>query len=337
MLQGHGDDGYRYQYQIKADFSTNVWHGGEPENLKTHLFRNWECVNRYPEVIAEKLSEKIAAQYLLDTDNVLVNNGSTESIYLIAQAWQNSRTAIAVPSFAEYEDACAMYGHNLTFVNWDELHAELKINADLFFICNPNNPTGSVFTELETLLQNNPECTIIVDEAFIDFSLSVSSVIHLIKKYANLVVLHSLTKAFAIPGLRLGYIAAHADLIARLKRFKFPWSVNAMALEAGHFIFDNFASIQIPVQQLLNDKKDFVLALADAPISVFESHTHFFLAESNRGRAADLKNFLLSQFGLLIRDAANFRGLKETHFRIATLSPDKNRLLIKALEAWKNH
>lgn len=336
MLQGHGDDGYRYHYEIKADFSTNVWHGGEPANLKSHLFKNWECINRYPEVIAEKLSEKIAAHHQLEPGNILVNNGSTESIYLIAQLCQNSRTTIAVPSFAEYEDACLLYRHTLTFLRWDELHSGLKLDAELFFICNPNNPTGAIFRDLECLLQNNPECIIVVDEAFIDFTQSIESVIQLIKEYKNLIVLHSLTKTYAIPGLRLGYIAAHASLISKLLGFKFPWSVNAMALEAGHFIYDNFESIQLPLQKLLNDKEDFVRALANSPIHITESYTHFFLAELAQGSAAELKSFLLAEYGLLIRDASNFRGLKQTHFRIATLTPDKNQLLVKALEAWKN-
>ncbi|MES2872672.1 MAG: aminotransferase class I/II-fold pyridoxal phosphate-dependent enzyme [Bacteroidota bacterium] len=336
MLHGHGDDGYRYAKKIKADFSTNVWYGGEPAGLKEHLLERWNIVNRYPEVIAESLSEKIAGHFRLAAENILVNNGSTESLYLIAQAWQNTSSTIVVPSFAEYEDACTLYQHSLTFFDLNDLSPELKVTTDLFFICNPNNPTGAVFTGIEELLANNPRTIFVVDEAFIDFTLSVGSILSLVERFGNLIVLHSLTKNYAIPGLRLGYIAAHAVIITRLKTFKFPWSVNALALEAGHFIFDNFQQIQIPLANLLKDKEEFIRSLANSPVKLSESHTHFFLAENKQGTASALKIFLLEDFGLLIRDASNFRGLGPNHFRLATLSPDKNQLLVEALEVWMN-
>lgn len=336
MLHGHGDDGYRFDIKIKADFSTNVWHGGEPSNLKKYLFERWSIINRYPEVLAETLGKKISNHYQLDTENILVTNGSTESIYLIAQAFKNSSSTIVIPSFSEYEDACKLFHHDCNFIHWHNLNSHLKISTDLFFLCNPNNPTGAVFFDLETLIHNNPQTIFIIDEAFIDFTTSISSAIGLIQRFENLIVMHSLTKTFAIPGLRLGYITAQANLISKLKAFKLPWSVNALAIEAGNFIFDNFSRIQIPLTKLLKDKDDFVKNLDNAPISICESHTHFFLAKLNKGRASELKNFLLENFGLLIRDAANFRGLTEKHFRLATLLPENNQLMIKALEAWKD-
>jgi len=86
MFQGHGDDGYLHHQPLKADFSTNVWEGGSPAGLKEHLFAAWEKVHRYPEVLAESLTQKIADYYGFPSGNVLVTNGSTESIYLVAQA-----------------------------------------------------------------------------------------------------------------------------------------------------------------------------------------------------------------------------------------------------------
>ncbi|HEY0054653.1 MAG TPA: aminotransferase class I/II-fold pyridoxal phosphate-dependent enzyme [Pedobacter sp.] len=337
MLHGHGDDSYRFNREIVADFSTNVWYGGEPVGLKDHLFKRWEIINRYPEVIAESLTEKIAAQHNLNPNNILVNNGTTESIYLIAQLFQKSKTLIVVPSFSEYEDACSLYQHEISFINWNELNADYKFDSELFFICNPNNPTGAVFYDFEKLIASNPTVTFVLDEAFIDFTLSITSAIKLINTYKNLIILHSLTKNFAIPGLRLGYIAADKIIIDKLKSYKFPWSVNSLALEAGHFIYDHFSSVQIPLKQLLADKRAFENGLQNAPVSILDSETHFFTAESQKGTASDLKAFLIENFGILIRDASNFRGLNEKHFRIATLSPQKNQLLITALEAWNNH
>jgi threonine-phosphate decarboxylase len=335
MFQGHGDDGYRHHQPITADFSTNVYHGGVPSGLKEYLFSQWDKVQRYPEVLAESLTEKIAWHYSFNSSQVLVTNGSTESIYLMAQAFRSKRSAIVIPAFAEYEDACRMHGHEMSFIRWEELNADQMPDIDLLFICNPNNPTGAVKTDLEQVIQRHPGILFIVDEAFIEFTFAVTSLVMLTEKYVNLVIMRSMTKAYAIPGLRLGYIIAQPALISLFRSFKLPWTVNVMALEAGHFIFDHFNHIQVPLQQLLSDKTDFVQGLKETPLTIHTSHTHFFLAETQQGNAAELKRFLLDHFHILIRDAGNFKGLNEHCIRIATLSPAKNELLINALSAWK--
>lgn len=335
MLVGHGDDGYTHHRDIVADFSTNVWYGGSPAGLKDHLFSRWHKIHRYPEVIGESLIGKIADHHGFDTANFLVANGSTESIYLVAQAFRGMRSTILNPAFSEYEDACLLHGHQLSFMKWEELAQDSIIDTDLLFICNPNNPTGEVFAEIEHLIANNPKVVFVLDEAFIEFNLSISSSIHLIMLYDNLIVMRSMTKAYAIPGLRLGYIAASGRLISRLKGLKLPWTVNAMALEAGTYIFDHYDELKLPVQQLLNDKDEFIDALAGTSlVPKNSSHTHFFLAETIHSDSASLKQFLLKEFDILIREAGNFRGLNSRCVRLATLSPEQNQLLVKALASW---
>ena len=335
MFQGHGDDGYLHHQPLAADFSTNVYYGGAPDGLKEYLFGQWEKVQRYPEVMAESLTKKIATHYGFDNDQVLVTNGSTESIYLIAQAFKMKKTAIIVPAFAEYEDACRMFGHQITFIAWQLLHTALDGEYDLIYICNPNNPTGAVVPDLEQLIAQYPHLIFVVDEAFIEFTFAVKSLLKLTEKYSNLVVMRSMTKVYAIPGLRLGYIVAHPMLTRLFMANKLPWTVNTMALDAGHFIFDHFKRLQLPLSALLADKALFVEQISATTLTVLDSNTHFFIAETPFGTARDLKQFLLNHFNILIRDAANFRGLSERHLRIATLSPAKNNLLINALAEWK--
>jgi len=336
MLQGHGDDAYRFNHPVVADFSTNVYYGGTPSGLKERLFAGWEKVQRYPEVLAESLTIKIADYHQLPTASVLVTNGSTESIYLIAQANKNKHSAIVVPAFAEYEDACRMHDHQLQFIAWEELKEGFITEADLLFVCNPNNPTGAVISNFEHFVSVNDNTLFVVDEAFIEFTSAINSVLELTTKYDNLLVLRSMTKAYAIPGLRLGYIAGHPDLIGRISNFKLPWTVNVMALEAGHFIFDHMDTVQVPLSRLLSDRGIFATALSALSFHVYESQTHFFLVETPIFNAAKLKADLLHNNHLLIRDAGNFRGLTERHFRVATLTPAKNTLLINALTAWKH-
>lgn len=338
MLQGHGDDSYRYSKKIIADFSTNVWYGGEPLGLKEYIFEQWSAINRYPEVMAESLCEMVAEHHHLNSNQILINSGTTESIYLIAQAFSGKKTTIVTPAFAEYEDACKLYQHDLTFLRWSKIEEFPALSTDLVFICNPNNPSGTAFTQLESWVQQNPETLFVVDEAFIDFTVQINSSIPLISKYPNLLIMHSLTKAYAIPGLRLGYVVASEVLIPKLKSIKQPWTVNTMALHAGKFIFENYQQIQIPLQDLLSEKENFVQELGqNSSLTIYQSTTHFFLVETLKGDAAKLKQFLIEKHGLLIRDAGNFRDLTKQYFRVATLSPEKNNLLIEALDEWRNY
>jgi threonine-phosphate decarboxylase len=147
MLHGHGDDGYRHSQLIKADFSTNVWYGGPPAGLQEYVFSQWHTVNRYPEVLAESLATQVAAHHGVVPAQVLVANGTTESIYLVAQAYAGLRTILLTPAFAEYEDAARLHKHEVHFLPWEALHADTVLDADLIFICNPNNPTGSVLEQ----------------------------------------------------------------------------------------------------------------------------------------------------------------------------------------------
>jgi threonine-phosphate decarboxylase len=337
MLHGHGDDGYRHTSPIRADFSTNVWYGGPPAGLQEHVFSQWPSVSRYPEVLAESLAARIAAHHGVAPAQVLVSSGTTESIYLVAQAWAGRRSTVLTPAFSEYEDACQLHGHALHFLPWEDLGATQKLASDLVFICNPNNPTGSVLASglLPALLVQNPATVFVLDEAFIEFTASIESAIPLLAEFDNLLVMRSLTKAYAIPGLRLGYVVASAALVARLSRHKAPWAVNALAVAAGHYLFENYARVQLPLAQLLADKATLVAALAqNSGFDILPSHTHYFLARTRRGTAAELKRWLLDQHGLLIRDASNFRELTPTHFRIGTRSPADNQLLLTALAAW---
>jgi len=337
MLHGHGDDGYRHGHEIKADFSTNVWYGGEPAGLKDYLFNQWPTINRYPEVLAESLAAQVAAHHGLMPAQVLISSGTTESLYLVAQAWAGGSSTVLTPSFAEYEDATRLHRHHLTFLAWNELEADTQFASDLAFICNPNNPTGSVLAleTITTLLTNNPQTVFVLDEAFIEFTTSISTAVPMLAQFDNLLIMRSLTKAYAIPGLRLGYVLGPPALVARLTQYKPPWTVNALAAAAGNFLFANYNQVQLLLPQLLADKTALVSALrSNTGVEVLPSHTHYFLAVTRRGTAAELKRWLLTQHGLLIRDAANFRGLTSAHFRIGTRIPADNQLLIDALATW---
>lgn len=336
MLYGHGDDGYLQKKAIVANFSTNVYEAPEPLGLQAHLLQHWSVINHYPEVLAESLRAKIAQHHQLTEAQVLVLNGAEEGIHLIAQMYRGSATSIAMPTFSEYADACSIHGHRLSFVPWEQI-SEKNLSASLVFICNPNNPTGKALpiNLIAHLLEKHPGTIFCIDEAFIDFTQTIDTHLPLLARHDNLIVLKSLTKNFSIPGLRLGYLLASRDIIQKMQTIKVAWSVNALAIEAGKYIFDRYDQFALPIEKMLTEKKRWQQNLkAVDGFEWYESDTHFFLGKVPRGTAVSLKNYLVAQHQLLIRDAANFQGLEMGHFRVATLSPEKNQLLTQALQTW---
>lgn len=337
MIIGHGDDGYLYKKNIVANFSSNVYYGGFPEGMKAQLISAIDTINNYPEANAQSLQHNLARWHAVAAEQVLITNGATESFYIIAHCFRNKTATIIIPSFAEYEDACVKNDLNLQFLNWDKLNENTLFNTTLAFLGNPNNPTGKIIAAatLKHILKHNPQTSFVIDEAYVDFTNEQLSLVNELPYFENLILVRSLTKTYAIPGLRLGYILSTATAIKNISYCKFPWSVNTLAVVAGNYIVQHKARLVLPLTNLLNDTGELISQLNQlAGITANPTRTNFFLAETSKGTAAELKAFLLDRFGLLIRDASNFRGLTPKHFRIATQTSEKNELLLKGIRQW---
>ncbi|MBF6653563.1 aminotransferase class I/II [Flavobacterium columnare] len=337
MILGHGDDGYLYNGSIKANFSSNVFYEGFPKGLKEHLSQYWDKIAHYPEANAESLQKELASWHQLKPNQILVTNGATEAFYLIAHFLQKKSATIIIPSFAEYNDACQVHDISLNFIKWSDLNKASLFSTEAVFLGNPNNPTGLVFhkKDLHFLLKNNPNTLFIIDEAYVDFTLVDISMVNEINNFSNLFIVKSLTKTYSIPGLRLGYIISQKQNIQAIETVKMPWSVNTMAIEAGKYIVKNAANIVLPIQKILADTTQFINALQEIQnIEAYPTNTNFFLCKTNKKTAPELKEYLLKEHQLLIRDASNFRGLSSKYFRVATQKPLENELLIDAIQQW---
>jgi len=337
MIQGHGDDGYLFDQPIKADFSSNVWYGGLAEGLKTHLSNKVAGIGHYPDAAAGKLQSLLEKQAKVPAGAIMVTNGGTEAIYLVAQAFAGATATVIIPTFSEYADACRLYGHQVQYLLWDKLTATTVFNTDMVFICNPNNPTGQALDEhaLQRLIQLNKHTVFVIDEAYIEFTRAAASMIPHLHRLPNVLVLRSMTKTCCIPGLRLGYIAAGKHLLDRVRAYKMPWSVNSLALEAGYYILEHPLQFRLDPDSLLQDTFHLWESIRKMPeYKVWPTHTHYFLFETLTGTAAGLKAWLIENHGILIRDASNFYGLEQGHCRVACRSAHDNKLLITALQQW---
>ena len=336
MIEGHGDDGYRYKNPIRADFSSNVLYGPLDAGLRAHLQEKVGTVTHYPEASAQSLQAVAAKAYGVASDQVLVTNGVTEAIYLAAQAFRRLKTAtILTPAFAEYEDACRLHGLGIHLLSLDGLTPDTRLPDGLVFLCQPNNPTGAALSSghLHRLLCGHPDAVFVIDESYIEFTQAATSLLPHRGDHPNVLVLRSLTKSCRIPGLRIGFAIGHRSLVSRLREYKMPWSVNRLAIEAGSYIFGHPQQFVPPLRELLASTAAWREELRSATgWRVYDTDTHYFLVETPAAlTAAALKEQLVTGHGLLIRDAGNFKGLTPHHFRVACQSSEHNRLLTEAL------
>ena len=321
MIDGHGDDIYQYE-GIRMNFSSNIYAHADLSELEEHLCRHMHAIRSYPEPSPRSLEKMIAHEYGIDADEVLVTSGATDAIYLIAQAFRDRKTYhVYHPTFSEYEEACRLFGY--------EEHPD----GALCWLCNPNNPTGRVVTEDSVIEASRYHEFLVVDQSYEDYTLCRLPQPADMLCPGNIIQIHSMTKQYAVPGLRLGYITAQASIIRFLRQQQRPWAVNVLAIEAGKWLVGNRKSL-IPDLRSYMDETQRLRAQLNAidGMKAFPTQTNFFLCTLESATAAQLKEYLARQHGILIRDASNLRGLTPHHFRIATQSPEENDALVVAIQ-----
>ena len=324
MIDGHGDDSYKYE-GIKSDFSSNICPHASHQELMAFLASNSDVLDHYPEPIPSSLEKMIAERHDLKPNQVIVTSGATEAIYLIAQTFRQ-KAVIPQPTFSEYDDACQLFPRQ---EDVDSFESGKKMSGKMLWLCNPNNPTGEVY-----------------DQSYIDRVMAEYEMVVIDQSYENYtqahvmnprwgartpysIQIHSMTKNYGVPGLRLGYITAHESLTNKIRNYIRPWSVSSLAIEAGKYLLQHDELLCKPdfgEAQRLADKLRNISGLFVKP-----SQTPFMLCRIVNHSSAELKNYLIKEHGMLIRDASNFRGLTPHHFRIAAQSPTENDALVEAV------
>lgn len=321
MIEGHGDDLYQYS-GIKMNFSSNIYTGTDLSALYSHLSTCMQVVSSYPEPSATSLEQMIAHECGIKPEEVLVTSGAVDAIYLIAQAYRHLGTCkVMTPTFSEYEDACRVFGYK----ECDD--------AALCWLCNPNNPTGSVMPAGDVLDLAKRYQLLIVDQSYEDYTLENLLRPADVVDREDIILLHSMTKRYAVPGLRLGYVTAAASIIKRLRTQYRPWAINALSLEAGKWLVAHQLTAIPNLDEYLDEAQRLRSMLNEIEgIEAFASMTNFFLCTIAHVTARELKEYLAHKHGILIRDASNFTGLTQHHFRIAAQSPEANDALVEAIK-----
>lgn len=324
MIKGHGDDTYKYE-GIKIDFSSNICPHVGHQQLMAHLSSCPGLLSHYPEPEAWSLEQLIAQRYGLEPSQVIVTSGATEAIYLIAQTF-SQKAVVPQPTFSEYEDACRLFPRQTEIVAID---TGRKISGKMLWLCNPNNPTGEVYDQLYINNMMAEYDIVVLDQSYENYTDSHVMSARWAARTPYSVQIHSMTKAYGVPGLRLGYITAHESVTSRIRQYLRPWSVSSLAIEAGKYLLQHDELLCRP--DIREAERLAGLLNSVWGVVVKPSRTNFMLCRLLYQTAAELKDYLAREHGILIRDASNFRGLTPHHFRVAAQSAVENDALVAAI------
>lgn len=335
------------------DFSANINPLGLSEAVKKAIADSIDEIVHYPDPSGKKLKEAISAHYGVDVSEIVLGNGAAELFYVLMHTIRPRKILLPVPSFSEYERAAISSGASVDYfsmlpeegfrLNQEKL-IENTANYDAVFLGNPNNPTGCLLESdfIIRLVESAPETTIIIDESFLDFLQSDDgySVRNLVSRYQNLVVIASLTKFYAVPGLRLGFGLMNGQLVKTIDVQKDPWNVNLLAQKAGIAALSD-GKYQTKTRNFVDAEKEYLLLSLkqlNMGIKLFTSTVNFILmdiqkcilqhSKSDRITAAEVAA-AYRENGVLVRNCDNYPLLGDTYIRIAVRTREENNRFLK--------
>lgn len=331
------------------DFSANINPLGINKNVKEVIIKSLDEVERYPDITYFNLKSAISEFEGVENKNLILGNGAAEVIFNLVRAIRPKKVLIPAPTFGEYEEAALSVNSEIKYYylkeekNWiidEEINSYINDDIDMVFICNPNNPTGTL-TSKEAIINiikkaKLTNTIVAVDESFLDFLKEVEnySVISLIKEYDNLFIIKSMTKLFAIPGMRIGYgICKNKDILSKIESVSVPWNINVLAEKVAIFSLKDKEYIDRTISYIEEEKAYLSKELNKFnDIKVFDPAVNFIMFKLEK--EIDLKLELMKE-NIIIRSCSNYEGLSNKYYRVAVRKREENIKLIKALEKVK--
>ncbi len=348
MNHGHGGNIRKLAFEAGCDdrdildFSASINPLGPPECVRRVISRSLEDIVHYPDPRCTGLAEALASRFSLDPDRIVAGNGSEELLFAVPRAIKATRALIPVPCYMDYETAALRSGLPVKRVVMDaddgfaldlERLSEDIRDRDVVFLGQPNNPTGRLLDGalLTELARRHPSAFFMVDEAFADFVGGYTSLCH--NPPENMIVLRSMTKFYAIPGLRVGYAVTSLPLAEALRADLPPWSVNALAQAVAKAVLHDEGYAKRTVSETARLRSGLEPRLSGLPgLHVFPAAANYLLVRIDRAGtdARDLGRKLLEQ-GIAIRICHNMAGLDTRYFRVAVRLEEENERLLAAL------
>lgn len=330
---------------VKLDANENS------ENLFKSCFNDFVkkvsegTLNRYPDPLSTNLRKKIA-QYVKNNvgiENIICGNGSDELISCIISTFMETDDVFVThsPTFSMYKISNQILGGNFVEipsnenfeVNVDEI---IKVSnekgAKLIMLCNPNNPTGTIIKreDIEKII-NSTNSIVVVDEAYYEFL--GESVVDLIKENERVIVLRTLSKAFALAGARCGYLVANENTVNEILKVKPPYNLNTLSQYAGECILNNYKKVDISIERIKKERDiSFKCLKKINGITVYETGANFILIKTNKSKEI-IKRF--TDEGILVREFSG--GALENCIRISIGFTNENKRIVEIIsEVVKN-
>ncbi len=337
------------------DFSASISPLGPPKSAMAAIAANLDNLSHYPDPDYRELRTALGKLHQLPPDWILPGNGSAE--LLTWAGWDLATlaaTALVTPAFGDYWRSLKAFkanvypfsifeanqgldpyltcGRNFLLSPQSSLHSYSPLERGLL-LNNPHNPSGKLFLKESIAPYLDEFALVVVDEAFMDFLPpgEQQSLIPLVAKYPNLIILRSLTKFYSLPGLRIGYAIAHPDRLKSWQERRDPWSVSTLAAAAAIAIIQDTAFQQQTWDWLPSARSQLFTTLAQLPgLQPMRSAANFLLVHST-SPVKELQQRLLQQHRILIRDCLSFPELGDYYFRVAVRSQAENEQLVKAI------
>jgi len=281
---------------VKLNTNENPY-GPSPRALEALLGEVGENLRLYPDPSADRLKQAIAACYEVTPQQVFVGNGSDEVLAHTFQALLKHDKPLLFPdiSYSFYPVYCGLYGIEYQTVALSD-RFEIRVddyprpNGGIIFP-NPNAPTGISLplTEIERLLELNPDSVVVVDEAYVDFG--AESAVPLVNRYPQLLVIHTLSKSRSLAGLRVGYAIGHPDLIDALNRVKDSFNsypLDRCAIAAAAAAIEDRAYFESTCARVIATRASLVKELEALGLQVLPSAANFVFARHAQRDGAEL-------------------------------------------------
>jgi threonine-phosphate decarboxylase len=336
------------------DFSASIVPGGPSPRVMqaiANALRNPEELRAYPDLDSQALRASLASYANVPASNVVVGNGMVPLLSATLRAMGAQRCMLPVPAFGEYRRTLEREG--VAVEQWPLSEAVgfqpnlqhliaccAERECDALLLTNPHNPTGAVLpaTEMSAAVQRAQRygIRILLDEAFIDFVPQESVSAH-VPELSNLIVFRSITKFFAIAGLRIAYMITPKHLVAGVKELLAPWPISTLAAVGAVAAIEDKAWIADTLARNRRERENLATQLAALGLMVYPAGANFLflrLGEDHTNR--NVWERLILDHGVVVRICATFETLDETYFRVAVLGSDDNQRLIHALDAVLN-
>lgn len=340
----HGGD--IYSQEILLDYSANINPLGMPESVKEAVRQAVDHAAVYPDSCCRRLRAALGEFHRVEPERIICGNGAADLIFQLAYALRPKRALLPAPTFSEYGQALAAAGteiHLCCLRETDNFRFDLElwkeraeeVRPELAFFCNPNNPTG-LAVKKEVLEEMARFCLeqgifLAVDECFCEFldDSEGHSILGELGRFPNVFVLKAFTKIYAMAGLRLGYgICGDPGLMDRLESVRQPWTVSALAQEAGLAALKETDYVERTRELVRIQREVLKEGLARLGLAVWDSQANYLFFRGPEG----LKERLAAR-KVLIRSCANYPGLDGRYYRICVGTEENNRRFLRELEA----